>query len=741
MSAEIIPLPAATVTLVRDRVATPLVVDADNGYGNALNVERTVRLFERAGASAIQLEDQSYPKRCGHLQDKTLIGQGEMVGKIRAALDARASAETLIIARTDAVAVEGFERAVERAEAYAEAGADVLFVEAPRSADQLAAVTKALGTKRPLVANMVEGGDTPLASAAVAQGQLKFEGNRRVVQNLEGGVIREIRLPEGYGNVQVRMWLDGDFRSLGNNVATVDRASGDVVATDLYAQQDSRRWAGVFNAGGEAKDGHTPEEVEAAIYEELEKLANEPVPAQELQKVKNNFAAGEYRKLSNNHAIMQALLRYDGLGHWQEINEAGPKLQAVTAADVKRVAEAYLTKDNRNVATVVRKAGKSASEDPDLVGLSPQQLPVVRQFLGHEGHRRTDVTEEALVPGAQVIERAAAVTRRQEPVLGTLAMTGEPHVAADALGWQAVALRIERAGGVRRVVVVLRQRAEAAHGGERERGDHRLRAAGEERPGVAQADHRQRVAQRVSAGGAGGVDRRVRAAHADLAAEAAGAHVLTHARDDERVHAARAPLQVRDPLRAHVEAVARGRHDDADVVARLGQRELVEERLVVVQDRVVQLPAVDDRDGNVGPHGCRGDWRGAASLPLVRDAFDGQHPLARLRKYRVGVPQHEPRAGDAAALRANLLPGVTKGRRRALARQRPGPVERREEQFGQRVVERVLKADGRAGAEADAQRRRARRFKRGTQAAGASPPSVAVKFTARPGTMVEMACL
>lgn len=177
---------AETVTLVRDRVATPLVVDADNGYGNALNVERTVRLFERAGASAIQLEDQSYPKRCGHLQDKTLISQGDMVGKIRAALDARVSAETLIVARTDAVAVEGFERAIERAQAYAEAGADVLFVEAPRSADQLAAVTKALGTQRPLVANMVEGGDTPLASAA----DLGALGFRLVI--FPGGIVRAL---------------------------------------------------------------------------------------------------------------------------------------------------------------------------------------------------------------------------------------------------------------------------------------------------------------------------------------------------------------------------------------------------------------------------------------------------------------------------------------------------------------------------------------------------------------------
>ena len=98
---------ADVIALVRDRVPTPMIVDADNGYGNALNVQRTVRAFERAGASAIQIEDQTMPKRCGHLQDKSLIGAGEMAGKIRAAVDARHSEETLIIARTDAVAVEG----------------------------------------------------------------------------------------------------------------------------------------------------------------------------------------------------------------------------------------------------------------------------------------------------------------------------------------------------------------------------------------------------------------------------------------------------------------------------------------------------------------------------------------------------------------------------------------------------------------------------------------------------------
>ncbi|CAH2598709.1 Carboxyvinyl-carboxyphosphonate phosphorylmutase [Rhodovastum atsumiense] len=186
-----------TIALVRDRVPTPLVVDADNGYGNALNVQRTVRLFERAGANAIQLEDQTLPKRCGHLQDKTLIPAAEMAGKIRAAVDARTSEATLIIARTDAVAVEGFGPAIERARLYADCGADVLFVEAPRNRAQLAAVTAELGGLRPLLANMVEGGDTPLASA----NELGEIGFRLVI--FPGGIVRALArtAQEYYGSL------------------------------------------------------------------------------------------------------------------------------------------------------------------------------------------------------------------------------------------------------------------------------------------------------------------------------------------------------------------------------------------------------------------------------------------------------------------------------------------------------------------------------------------------------------
>ena len=158
-----------TVALIRDRVAAHLVVDADTGYGSALNVERTVRLLERAGANAIQLEDQDFPKRCGHLDDKTLIPAPEMVGKIKAAVDSRHAAETLIIARTDAVAVEGFERAVARAALYRDAGADMLFVEAPREHGELGRIGALLGNATPLMANMVEGGKTPILAASELQ--------------------------------------------------------------------------------------------------------------------------------------------------------------------------------------------------------------------------------------------------------------------------------------------------------------------------------------------------------------------------------------------------------------------------------------------------------------------------------------------------------------------------------------------------------------------------------------------
>jgi len=175
-----------TVALIRDRASAHLIVDADTGYGNALNVERTVRLLERAGANAIQLEDQNFPKRCGHLDDKVLIPAAEMVGKIKAALDARASRETLIVARTDAVAVEGFDRALVRAAMYRDAGADVLFVEAPRQREELARIASHVGKQLPLMANMVEGGKTPMLSAP----ELEALGFSLVI--FPGGIVRAL---------------------------------------------------------------------------------------------------------------------------------------------------------------------------------------------------------------------------------------------------------------------------------------------------------------------------------------------------------------------------------------------------------------------------------------------------------------------------------------------------------------------------------------------------------------------
>ncbi len=150
---------------ITDRVETPIIVDGDTGFGNALNTRRTVRDFERAGAAMIQLEDQSFPKRCGHLENKSLIGTAEMCGKLRAALDARHSSETLILARTDAVAVEGLDAAMERAEAYLACGVDALFIEAVHSAEQMDIVCKRFAPRIPLLANMVEGGKTPIQSA------------------------------------------------------------------------------------------------------------------------------------------------------------------------------------------------------------------------------------------------------------------------------------------------------------------------------------------------------------------------------------------------------------------------------------------------------------------------------------------------------------------------------------------------------------------------------------------------
>jgi 2-methylisocitrate lyase-like PEP mutase family enzyme len=158
-----------TLARITERVAVPVIVDADTGFGNALNVVRTVKGFERAGASMIQLEDQGFPKRCGHLDGKSVVPVSEMAGKIDAALDARARASTLIMARTDAVAVEGIDAALDRAEAYLARGADVLFIEAVRSPEQMDIVCDRFAARVPLLANLVEGGKTPMQPVSALQ--------------------------------------------------------------------------------------------------------------------------------------------------------------------------------------------------------------------------------------------------------------------------------------------------------------------------------------------------------------------------------------------------------------------------------------------------------------------------------------------------------------------------------------------------------------------------------------------
>jgi 2-methylisocitrate lyase-like PEP mutase family enzyme len=177
---------AQTLAHITDRVRLPVIVDADTGFGNALNVQRTVRDFERAGAAMIQLEDQGFPKRCGHLDGKTVISTAEMCGKLRAALDARRSEDTLILARTDAVAVEGLAAALDRAEQYLDTGVDALFIEALRNPEQMQAACARFARRIPLLANMVEGGKTPILSAQ----ELARTGFRIVI--FPGGTARAV---------------------------------------------------------------------------------------------------------------------------------------------------------------------------------------------------------------------------------------------------------------------------------------------------------------------------------------------------------------------------------------------------------------------------------------------------------------------------------------------------------------------------------------------------------------------
>ena len=213
---------ADTLARITERVSLPVIVDADTGFGNALNVQRTVLAFERAGAAMIQLEDQGFPKRCGHLDGKTVVPTREMQGKLRAALDARRSPHTLILARTDAVAVEGFEAAMDRAEAYFECGVDALFIEAVRSPEQMDVACGRFAGRIPMLANMVEGGKTPVIDAQ----SLGQKGYRIVI--FPGGTARAVAhtLQAYYGSLHQHQtslpWRDQmlDFDGLNALIGT-----------------------------------------------------------------------------------------------------------------------------------------------------------------------------------------------------------------------------------------------------------------------------------------------------------------------------------------------------------------------------------------------------------------------------------------------------------------------------------------------------------------------------------------
>ena len=212
-----------------ESAAVPVIADADTGYGNALCVHRTVRAFERIGVAALHLEDQTFPKRCGHLDDKAVVSPEEMVQKLRAARDAAADRDLVLIARTDALAVEGLDAAIDRAHAYAAAGADVIFVEAPESTAHIEAIASRL--PYPKLINMFQGGKTPLVPLA----RLGELGYRVVIipSDLQRAAIRAME------DVLAAIGRDGHSAALADRMATfTDRE--EIVGTRSYLDRDRR---------------------------------------------------------------------------------------------------------------------------------------------------------------------------------------------------------------------------------------------------------------------------------------------------------------------------------------------------------------------------------------------------------------------------------------------------------------------------------------------------------------------
>jgi 2-methylisocitrate lyase-like PEP mutase family enzyme len=220
---------ASRLANIVEHAGVPVIADADTGYGNALNAQRAVREFERAGVAALHLEDQTFPKRCGHYDDKSVVPAAEMAQKLRAARDAMTDSDIVLIARTDALAVEGLDAAVERAQAYAAAGADVIFIEAPVSVEQIEAIARRV--PQPKLINMFQGGKTPLVPVA----RLKALGYQIVIipSDLQRAAIRAM------DDVLTAIARDGSSAALAERMASFTEREA-VVDTAAYLARDAK---------------------------------------------------------------------------------------------------------------------------------------------------------------------------------------------------------------------------------------------------------------------------------------------------------------------------------------------------------------------------------------------------------------------------------------------------------------------------------------------------------------------
>jgi 2-methylisocitrate lyase-like PEP mutase family enzyme len=220
---------ASRLANIVEHAGVPVIADADTGYGNALNAQRAVREFERAGVAALHLEDQTFPKRCGHYDDKSVVPTAEMAQKLRAARDAMTDADIVLIARTDALAVEGLDAAVERAQAYAAAGADVIFIEAPVSVEQIEAIARRV--PQPKLINMFQGGKTPLVPVP----RLKALGYQIVIipSDLQRAAIRAM------DHVLAAIARDGSSVALADQMASFTEREA-VVDTAAYLARDAK---------------------------------------------------------------------------------------------------------------------------------------------------------------------------------------------------------------------------------------------------------------------------------------------------------------------------------------------------------------------------------------------------------------------------------------------------------------------------------------------------------------------